>query len=58
MQDIRCQHCNKLLAKAIYTLIEIKCPRCGCITERTLSPIDMKGKYHGEASHPVDRRKT
>ncbi|WP_414617096.1 Com family DNA-binding transcriptional regulator [Zhongshania sp.] len=28
MQEIRCSRCNRLLAKAIYTVIEAKCPRC------------------------------
>ncbi len=28
MQQIRCKQCNKLLAKANYKQLEIKCPRC------------------------------
>ncbi|MBS9781675.1 MAG: Com family DNA-binding transcriptional regulator [Gammaproteobacteria bacterium] len=28
MQNIRCQQCNKLLAKADFKQLEIKCPRC------------------------------
>ncbi|PNK59470.1 Com family DNA-binding transcriptional regulator [Psychrobacter sp. FDAARGOS_221] len=28
MQSIRCKSCNKLLAKARYQQLEIKCPRC------------------------------
>ncbi|MBU2967051.1 Com family DNA-binding transcriptional regulator [Amphritea sp. 2_MG-2023] len=58
MQDIRCQRCNKLLAKAIYQVLEIKCSRCGVINQRAASPIDMKGTYHGKAPHSLDRRKT
>jgi len=28
MNEIRCRSCNRLLAKAKYQQIEIKCPRC------------------------------
>lgn len=28
MYAIRCQSCNKLLAKAKFSSIQIKCPRC------------------------------
>ena len=28
MLDIRCGGCNKLLARADYKALEIKCPRC------------------------------
>lgn len=28
MNEIRCTSCNRLLAKAKYQQIEIKCPRC------------------------------
>ncbi len=28
MQTIRCKQCNKLLAKAKFQQLEIKCPRC------------------------------
>jgi len=31
MQEVRCGTCNKLLAKASYQQIEIKCPRCRAI---------------------------
>ncbi|EDY0381417.1 Com family DNA-binding transcriptional regulator [Salmonella enterica] len=26
--DVRCRHCNKLLARASFDFIEVKCPRC------------------------------
>jgi phage FluMu protein Com len=30
--QFRCKHCSKLLAKfQSYSVLEIKCPRCGCI---------------------------
>lgn len=28
MQDVRCTKCRKLLAKAVFKTLEIKCPRC------------------------------
>ncbi|MBL3580843.1 Com family DNA-binding transcriptional regulator [Oleidesulfovibrio alaskensis] len=28
-KEIRCGHCNKLLAKGEVAELEIKCPRCG-----------------------------
>ncbi len=31
MQLIRCKSCNKLLAKAVYKQLEIKCTRCKTI---------------------------
>lgn len=29
--EIRCGHCNKMLAKGIALDLSIKCPRCGTI---------------------------
>ena len=29
MEEIRCSHCNRKLAEAEYTRLNIKCPRCG-----------------------------
>ncbi|MGI1672080.1 MAG: Com family DNA-binding transcriptional regulator [Neptuniibacter sp.] len=55
MQEIRCTQCRKLLAKALYQQIEIKCPRCGHMNERTASPQD-KEACHGKASRTLDRR--
>ncbi|EFB0319266.1 Com family DNA-binding transcriptional regulator [Salmonella enterica] len=26
--NVRCRHCNKLLARASFDFIEVKCPRC------------------------------
>ncbi|EFR0954497.1 Com family DNA-binding transcriptional regulator [Salmonella enterica] len=26
--NVRCRHCNKLLARARFDFIEVKCPRC------------------------------
>ncbi|ECB6525775.1 Com family DNA-binding transcriptional regulator [Salmonella enterica] len=26
--NVRCRHCNKLLARASFYFIEVKCPRC------------------------------
>ncbi|ELU6656844.1 Com family DNA-binding transcriptional regulator [Salmonella enterica] len=27
-RNVRCRHCNKLLARASFDFIEVKCPRC------------------------------
>ncbi|MEM5528081.1 Com family DNA-binding transcriptional regulator [Gammaproteobacteria bacterium AS21] len=35
MKNIRCNNCNKLLAKAIFIQIEIKCPRCRHINTKS-----------------------
>ncbi|MGH1461010.1 MAG: Com family DNA-binding transcriptional regulator [Neptuniibacter sp.] len=56
MQNVRCSQCRKLLAKAIYQQLQIKCPRCGRINERTTSPRDKEIRSHGETSRAVDRR--
>ncbi|WP_292950135.1 Com family DNA-binding transcriptional regulator [Neptuniibacter sp. UBA847] len=58
MQNIRCNQCNKLLAKAIFQQLEIKCSRCGHINERASSPEGMDTQSHGKASHSMDRRQT
>ncbi|EKH8214353.1 Com family DNA-binding transcriptional regulator [Salmonella enterica] len=26
--NVRCRHCNKLLARVSFDFIEVKCPRC------------------------------
>lgn len=33
-KEIRCKHCNKLLAKGEIINIEIKCPRCKTMNVR------------------------
>ncbi|WP_366512329.1 Com family DNA-binding transcriptional regulator [Neptunomonas sp.] len=57
LKDIRCTKCEKLLAKASFYTIEIKCPRCGHI-QRAVSPITKDGVTHGKTSHTLDRRQT
>ncbi|UTW12924.1 Com family DNA-binding transcriptional regulator [Marinobacterium rhizophilum] len=40
MHDIRCSRCQKLLARAVFAVIEIKCPRCKTLnTQRAPSPL-------------------
>ncbi|WP_278594912.1 Com family DNA-binding transcriptional regulator [Bilophila wadsworthia] len=31
-KEIRCGHCNRLLAKGEALYLELKCPRCGAYT--------------------------
>ncbi|WP_084403969.1 Com family DNA-binding transcriptional regulator [Marinobacterium litorale] len=63
MQEIRCSKCQKLLAKAQFLALEIKCPRCNTMNSlRVLNPAPerqrapIKEMKHGKAHHPVDRR--
>ncbi|WP_420555166.1 Com family DNA-binding transcriptional regulator [Neptuniibacter marinus] len=58
MQNIRCKQCNKLLAKAIFQQLEIKCSRCGAINQRTMSPYIDGEKTHGQTADSLDRRQT
>ena len=65
MESIRCQRCNKLLAKAEdYSAIEIKCPRCGTFNTWRATPSPLperpgasptKDRFFGtpEASPPA-----
>lgn len=32
LEEIRCRHCGKLLAKGQASIMEFKCPRCGAFT--------------------------
>ncbi|WP_309822278.1 Com family DNA-binding transcriptional regulator [Acidovorax delafieldii] len=39
MEEIRCGHCGRKLAEAVFEQISIKCPRCGTMNHlRALSP--------------------
>ncbi|WP_233244278.1 Com family DNA-binding transcriptional regulator [Acidovorax sp. HMWF029] len=43
MQEVRCGRCQKLLARAD-GIVEIKCPRCGCLNHWRASPADRSGQ--------------
>ncbi|HFW4795135.1 TPA: Com family DNA-binding transcriptional regulator [Salmonella enterica subsp. enterica serovar Newport] len=45
--NVRCRHCNKLLARASFNFIEVKCPRC-----KTLNTITSPSA----AEHPTYTR--
>ncbi|MGT3256379.1 Com family DNA-binding transcriptional regulator, partial [Yersinia enterocolitica] len=51
-QNVRCKHCNKLLARASFEYIEVKCPRCKTLNQITLSatehPTKARGYVRGE----------
>ncbi|EIG4756814.1 Com family DNA-binding transcriptional regulator [Escherichia coli] len=34
-RNIRCRHCNKLLARASFSYLEVKCPRCKTLNQIT-----------------------
>ncbi|MDS1619950.1 Com family DNA-binding transcriptional regulator [Escherichia coli] len=50
-QSIRCKNCNKLLARAAFHYIEVKCPRCKTLnqlTRATEPPTHMRSYNCGE----------
>lgn len=60
--EIRCSHCNRKLASAVFTFIEIKCPRCATlnslrvenptITERQRASFSSLETTHGHEHNP------
>ena len=32
-QEVRCANCNRKLAMGVFQLLNIKCPRCGTLSE-------------------------
>ncbi|WP_077953453.1 Com family DNA-binding transcriptional regulator [Salmonella enterica] len=46
-RDLRCQYCNKLLARAYFVYIEVKCSRC-----KSLNQITTRGAI----GHPTYTR--
>lgn len=39
VEEVRCGKCHRLLAKASYSRLQIKCPRCGAINDlRAVEP--------------------
>ncbi|MBW5877234.1 Com family DNA-binding transcriptional regulator [Yersinia enterocolitica] len=51
-QNVRCKHCNKLLARASFEYIEVKCPHCKTLNQITLSatehPTKARNNVRGE----------
>lgn len=66
LTEVRCSKCSKLLAKAKYTHIQIKCPRCGTIND--MRAESFKDECHraplprrtnnGKTTRTLDRRET
>ncbi|EPW0774011.1 Com family DNA-binding transcriptional regulator [Escherichia albertii] len=51
MQNIRCKNCYKLLARASFHHIEIKCPRCKTLNQITRAiehPTHMRSYDRGD----------
>ncbi|EDV6950766.1 Com family DNA-binding transcriptional regulator [Salmonella enterica subsp. enterica serovar Gaminara] len=51
--NVRCRHCNKLLARASFDFIEVKCPRCKTLNIITSSsaiehPTYIRNRTCGE----------
>ena len=44
MKEIRCPHCNRLLAKGEAAYLELKCPRCGAYTILRASSAKPAGR--------------
>lgn len=42
--EIRCKHCNRLLAKGEAVYIELKCPRCGAYTILCAASANRAGR--------------
>ncbi|MFN3882955.1 MAG: Com family DNA-binding transcriptional regulator [Nitrincola lacisaponensis] len=62
MQDVRCMQCQKLLARAVYSALDIKCPRCNTMNSlRVQNPIPERQRVpnqeiiNGKAHSSVDR---
>lgn len=55
MQTVRCGKCSKMLAKADFVRIEIKCPRCGTLNQMmsasNTSPERLGASIRKEAHH-------
>ncbi|NRA19251.1 MAG: Com family DNA-binding transcriptional regulator [Oceanospirillaceae bacterium] len=45
MKDIRCENCNRLLARATFITYEIKCARCGHTNLRAKSPTIKRSSH-------------
>ncbi|MDH4449219.1 MAG: Com family DNA-binding transcriptional regulator [Rhodoferax sp.] len=43
METIRCGQCQRKLAQAQYTRLEIKCPKCGTLNVLRASAADRSG---------------
>ncbi|WP_273152872.1 Com family DNA-binding transcriptional regulator [Methylophaga thiooxydans] len=64
MKEVRCGGCSRLLAKAEYVQIEIKCPRCKTLNNlkaiEPLNPAPSSARpieeHHGQTNYSVDGR--
>lgn len=63
MRHIRCNQCNKLLAKANYSQLEIKCSRCKTVNyleahEAQTQQEQPRGKTLQQSTFTIHRAKT
>ncbi|WP_297813778.1 Com family DNA-binding transcriptional regulator [uncultured Methylophaga sp.] len=64
MIEVRCGGCGRLLAKAEYVQIEIKCPRCKTLNNlKATEPLNQaptsanaEEENHGQTHHSLDGR--
>ncbi len=54
MNLIKCTHCHKLLLKATYSHLEVKCPRCKTLNSFSNSYTSAS---HNESATPLERRR-
>lgn len=52
MEEVRCGSCHKLLAKARYHRLQIKCPRCGTLNDMRATEPQTRTPLSG--SNEVD----
>lgn len=64
MEELRCGQCDKKLAMARFTEIQIKCPRCRAFNHLKANEPPhsaksaLKGEAHDTTNHSMDRRQT
>ncbi|MGE8491570.1 Com family DNA-binding transcriptional regulator [Comamonas sp.] len=63
MNDIRCGSCGRKLGEGVYSLLNIKCPRCGALNcLRAASPTQERHRVplteanNGNPNRALDRR--
>ena len=56
MKEVRCEKCQRLLAKAKGGLIQIKCPRCKTINQRDLISLSERQRASNEQGVTNDQK--
>ncbi|MBU1350619.1 MAG: Com family DNA-binding transcriptional regulator [Gammaproteobacteria bacterium] len=57
MNEVRCGSCHRLLARAVFQCLEIKCPRCGTLNNvRAASPQPERLGASNKTDHDSKQR--